>query len=209
MNQLVSKLSGSASTNTGAGCIRSRALTSRALTICGISFILLLMQQRIVHCVCNNFLFIPIMPANTVARQIDAWEALLVFQSRLTRQVERSLERKGLIPLTFYDVLLQLQRASGRSLRFRELNGEIVLSRSALSRCIDRMAAAGLVAKDECPEDPRGLNVRLLPAGKAALSAAWPTYRQEILSMFGRHFSDQELQFLIERFRKLKDEFDD
>jgi DNA-binding MarR family transcriptional regulator len=136
---------------------------------------------------------------------VDAWAALLVFQSLLVRQVERALERHGLIPLTFYDVLLQLQRAPGRSLRFRELKGEIVLSRSALSRCVDRMVTAGLVAKDECPEDPRGINVRLLPAGKAALKAAWPVYREQILSSFGRHFSDQELHFLVERFSKLKD----
>ena len=145
------------------------------------------------------------MEAEAASLPVDAWAALLVFQSRLVRQVERALERHGLIPLTFYDVLLQLQRAPGRCLRFRELQGEIVLSRSALSRCVDRMATAGLVAKDECPEDPRGRNVRLLPAGKAALKAAWPVYREQILSTFGCHFSDQELHFLVARFSKLKD----
>ena len=147
------------------------------------------------------------MHGDPASLQIDAWAALLVFQSRLIRQVERALERHGLIPLTFYDVLLQLRRAPGGSLRFRELKGEIVLSRSALSRCVDRMANAGLVAKDECPEDPRGINVRLLPAGKAALKAAWPVYREQILSAFGRHFSDEELHFLVDRFSKLKDKF--
>jgi len=145
------------------------------------------------------------MRPDAASLPVDAWAALLVFQSRLVRQVERALERHGLIPLTFYDVLLQLQRAPGRSLRFRELKGEIVLSRSALSRCVDRMVTVGLVAKDECPEDPRGINVRLLPAGKAALKAAWPVYREQILSTFGRHFSDQELHCLVERFSKLKD----
>lgn len=146
------------------------------------------------------------MHADPVSLQVDAWAALLAFQSRLIRQVERALDRHGLIPMTFYDVLLQLRRAPRRSLRFRELKGEIVLSRSALSRCVDRMAAAGLVAKDECPEDPRGINVRLLPAGKAALKAAWPVYRGQILSTFGGHFSDEELHFLVDRFSKLKAE---
>ena len=146
------------------------------------------------------------MEAEAASLPVDAWAALLVFQSQLVRQVERALERHGLIPLTFYDVLLQLRRAPGQSLRFRELKGEIVLSRSALSRCVDRMASAGLVAKVECPEDPRGINVRLLPAGKAALKAAWPVYREQILSTFRSHFSDEELRFLLERFTKLKDE---
>ena len=148
------------------------------------------------------------MRSDAASLPVDAWAALLIFQSRLVRQVERALEGHGLIPLTFYDVLLQLQRAPERSLRFRELQGEIVLSRSALSRCVDRMVTVGLIAKDECPEDPRGINVRLLPAGKAALKAAWPVYREQILSTFGRHFSDQELHCLVERFSKLKDKLE-
>lgn len=142
------------------------------------------------------------MSADPVSLQVDAWAALLLFQSRFIRQVERALERRGLIPLTFYDVLLQLR--GPRSLRFRDLQAEIVLSRSALSRCVDRMASAGLVAKDDCPEDPRGMIVRLLPAGKAALKAAWPVYREQILANFGRHFSAEELHFLVDRFGKLK-----
>jgi DNA-binding MarR family transcriptional regulator len=146
------------------------------------------------------------MATDSATLQVDAWAALLVFQSRLIRQVERALESRRLIPLTFYDVLIQLRDAPKRTVRFRELKGEMVLSRSALSRCVDRMAAEGLVAKEECPEDPRGLNVRMLPAGQAALKAAWPVYREQILSKFGRHFSEQELHFMIERFEKLQSE---
>ena len=53
------------------------------------------------------------MEPEAASLPVDAWAALLVFQSQLVRQVERALERQGLIPLTFYDVLLQLQRAPG------------------------------------------------------------------------------------------------
>jgi len=50
------------------------------------------------------------------------------------------------------------------------LKSEVVLSRSALSRCIDRMAASGLVEKLDCPEDPRGLIVRITPKASKSLS---------------------------------------
>jgi hypothetical protein len=55
---------------------------------------------------------------------------------------------------------------------------------------------------------PRKCRSRLLLAGKAALKAAWPVYREQILSAFGRHFSDEELHFLVDRFSKLKDELE-
>jgi DNA-binding MarR family transcriptional regulator len=97
-------------------------------------------------------------------------------------------------------VLLQLRRAPDRKLRFRDLNGEVVLSRSALSRCVHRMEAMGLVDKEECPDDPRGVVVRLRQKGWAALKAAWPVYRHEIVAAFGSHFGDEELRFLAARF---------
>jgi DNA-binding MarR family transcriptional regulator len=140
------------------------------------------------------------MADSRIPPQVEAWSALLIFQARLLRRVEREFERRGLVSFTIYDVLLQLRRAPDRALRFRELNGEVVLSRSALSRCVDRMTALGLVDKEECPEDPRGVVVRLRQEGWTALKAAWPVYRQEIVAAFGNHFDAEELRCLADRF---------
>jgi DNA-binding MarR family transcriptional regulator len=90
--------------------------------------------------------------------------------------------------------------APKREKRFREINGEVVLSRSALSRCVDRMAASGLVEKLDCQEDPRGLIVRITDQGEQELKRAWPIYRRLIESLFGRHFTADELEFLAKRF---------
>jgi DNA-binding MarR family transcriptional regulator len=62
------------------------------------------------------------------------------------------------------------------------------------------MAAAGLVEKLECPEDPRGLIVRITDQGEQELKKAWPIYRRLIESLFGRHFAADELEFLANRF---------
>ncbi len=136
-------------------------------------------------------------------RQVAAWQQLLLCESRIVRLVEREFDARGLVPFTFYDILLQLRYAPGQAKRFREITPEVVLSRSALSRCIDRMAVLGLVDKLDCPEDPRGLIIRITAAGKKELKLAWPVYREQIEQLFGRHFRAAELDFLANRFAQI------
>ena len=142
------------------------------------------------------------MSTPSIRKQVAAWQQLLFCQSRIVRAVEREFESRGLVSFSFYDILLQLRHAPKREKRFREINGEVVLSRSALSRCVDRMAASGLVEKLDCPEDPRGLIVRITDQGEQELKKAWPVYRRLIESLFGQHFAADELEFLANRFAK-------
>lgn len=67
-----------------------------------------------------------------------------------------------------FDVLVQLDR-NGGSLRFQRLADAILLSRSGLSRLVDRMQRDGLVARQEHPEDARGQVVSLTPLGRKVL----------------------------------------
>jgi DNA-binding MarR family transcriptional regulator len=145
------------------------------------------------------------MPSLSTQKQVAAWRQLLVCHARIIRLIEREFESLGLVSFTFYDILLHLRHAPNREMRFREINGEVVLSRSALSRCLDRMAAEGLVAKLDCQEDPRGLILQITPKGEAELKKAWPVYRNLVVKLFGRHFSEEELDFLTQRFMKVTD----
>jgi DNA-binding MarR family transcriptional regulator len=140
------------------------------------------------------------MAVSLIRKQVAAWQQLLICQSRIVRAVEREFESHNLVSFGFYDILLQLRHSPKREKRFREINGEVVLSRSALSRCVDRMTAAGLVEKLDCPEDPRGLVVRITERGEQELKKAWPVYRSLIETLFGRHFKEAELEFLANRF---------
>lgn len=146
------------------------------------------------------------MDKNLVQKQVEAWRQLLLCESRIVRAVERELLLLKQVPLTFYDILLNLRYAPNQQLRFRDLNGQIVLTRSALSRCIERMATEGLVNKLECPEDPRGLVIQLTPKGFEALKSAWPIYRQQITKLFGRHFTGDELDALISKFSAINEQ---
>ena len=115
---------------------------------------------------------------------VAAWRALLVAHSRLVPAIKADLRTAGQVPLSWYDVLLELNAAPGRRLRMSELGQRAVLSRTRVSRVVDELAAAGLAERQPDQADGRSSFAVLTARGKDALRRAWPVYRQAI----GRHF---------------------
>ena len=111
---------------------------------------------------------------------VDAWRGLLVAHSRLVPAVEADLRAAGQVPLSWYDVLLELNAAPDRRLRMSELGQRTVLSRTRVSRVVDELAAAGLAERQPDQADGRSSFAVLTPRGKEALRSAWPVYRQAI-----------------------------
>ena len=81
------------------------------------------------------------------ARQLHAWRAFLEAHARTPERRERELRGEQGIPLAWYDVLVHLHEADGHRLRMQDLAGEVLLSKSGLTRLIDRMERAGLVQR--------------------------------------------------------------
>jgi DNA-binding MarR family transcriptional regulator len=111
---------------------------------------------------------------------VDAWRGLLVAHSRLVPAVEADLRASGQVPLSWYDVLLELNAAPDRRLRMSELGQRAVLSRTRVSRVVDELAAAGLAERQPDQGDGRSSFAALTAQGKDALRRAWPVYRQAI-----------------------------
>jgi len=111
---------------------------------------------------------------------VEAWRGLLVAHSRLVPAVEADLRAAGQVPLSWYDVLLELNAASGRRLRMTELGQRAVLSRTRVSRVVDELAAAGLAERQPDEADGRSSFAVLTSQGRDALRRAWPVYRQAI-----------------------------
>ena len=116
---------------------------------------------------------------------LAAWRALLLAHSRAVRAIEEDLDRAGVIPLTWYDVLLELRRAEAGRVRPRRLEGELLIAQPNLSRLIDRLAAAGLVERLRCDDDRRGQFVAITEAGRDLLGRMWPVYRAAIMTHVG------------------------
>src|SRR5215475_7035753 len=111
---------------------------------------------------------------------VDAWRGLLVAHSRLVPAIEADLRAAGQVPLSWYDVLLELNAAPDLRLRMSELGQRTVLSRTRVSRVVDELAAAGLAERQPDQADGRSSFAALTPAGREALRRAWPVYRQAI-----------------------------
>jgi DNA-binding MarR family transcriptional regulator len=123
----------------------------------------------------------------------DAWGALLHVHADLVPLLDRHVQSAAGMPLAWYDVLLELNAAPDRRLRMGELGGRVVLSRTRVSRLIDELVQAGLVARESNPADRRSAYAVLTDLGRSRLRAAAPTYLAGIAEHFARHLSDEEL----------------
>ncbi|MGW0804360.1 MarR family winged helix-turn-helix transcriptional regulator [Nonomuraea sp. NPDC002799] len=116
--------------------------------------------------------------------ELTVWRTLQRAQVRITRHLEAELLVAHALPLASYDVLMQLGEAPERRLRMNDLAGRVLLSRSGLTRLIDRLQRDGLVTRQACADDARGLFAVLTEAGAARLAEATPTYLRGIRSQF-------------------------
>jgi DNA-binding MarR family transcriptional regulator len=124
------------------------------------------------------------------ADALSAWRALLGAHARVIGEVEAALRQSGLPPLAWYDVLWPLERASKDGLRMGALAAEVTISRTGLTRLVDRIEGRGLLRRHPAPEDRRGAYVRITPAGRAMLRRMWPVYERVLDESFAAAVPD-------------------
>jgi len=122
----------------------------------------------------------------------STWALFLTAHAVLVEKIEERLGAAAMPPFGWYDVLWGLERADGQRLRMHELAEKTVISRSNLTRLVDRLEAAGLVARERAPEDRRGAFAVLTAEGKAMRRKMWPVYSAAIREFFEDHISEQE-----------------
>jgi DNA-binding MarR family transcriptional regulator len=115
-----------------------------------------------------------------------------VGRAAVVRRLERDMERSQDMPLTWYDVLLELNAADDRRLRVQDLGERAMLSRARISRIVDELARAGLVVREPDPADRRGNWAVLTDAGRARLRKAAPGYLDGIARHFADHLTSEE-----------------
>lgn len=136
------------------------------------------------------------MPVRPDPAHLAAWRRLLEAHAAVTELLEHELVAERGLPLSRYDVLLNLAEAPAGRLRMQELSASVLLSKSGLSRLVDRMVEAGLVRRERCQDDRRGWFAVLTDQGRSALRRAAPVHLRGIQEHFASHLQPDEVQVL-------------
>ncbi|MBD2177513.1 MarR family transcriptional regulator [Pseudanabaena sp. FACHB-1998] len=126
----------------------------------------------------------------------SVWRSLLTVHTKLLDRIAQKLDRAELPPLEWYDVLLALKESPDQSLRLSELAEKVLLTRSNLTRLVDRLEKADLLYRKSCPNDRRGTYAVLTEAGLAMQQKMWIVYAEGIYEHFASHISEDEAKTL-------------
>jgi DNA-binding MarR family transcriptional regulator len=140
---------------------------------------------------------------NTIDLRQVVWSEFLFVHASVGRQIDAGLASAGVLSMDWYDVLLTLERSPDHRLRLNELADRVLISRSGLTRLIDRIEAAGLLRRERSVQDRRGAYAVLTTEGAAALGTTWPVYERLIHEHFGKLMSDEQAQSLHAFLSKL------
>lgn len=141
--------------------------------------------------------------AGLTAAELDAWRGLLRVHASLMKELDAELEAAHRLPLTSYEVLLHLAEAPDRRMRMCDLADSVLLSRSGMSRLVDRLERDGLLERAACSADARGSFAVITEAGLELLASARPTHHEGIRRRFLSHFEADDLARMTEYWQRL------
>lgn len=139
--------------------------------------------------------------SGTVPRWLDedqqrAWRSFLRGTAQLMEDINHDLDESAGLSLSEYEVLVRLSEAPDRTMRMSALADQLVHSRSRLTHTVRRMEADGLVVRETCAGDRRGVNARLTGTGFERLAAAAPGHVESVRRRLVDRISDDDLEQL-------------
>ncbi|HEY1834899.1 MAG TPA: MarR family transcriptional regulator [Solirubrobacteraceae bacterium] len=135
--------------------------------------------------------------------ELRAWRGLLRAHACLAKRLDAELERAHKLPLTSYEVLHHLEEAVSGRMRMCDLADQAQLSRSGLTRLVDRLEREHLLERCSCKHDARGAYACLTDTGRERLEAARVTHLAVVREHFFSHFSEAELSLLADMWERI------
>ena len=128
--------------------------------------------------------------------RLAAWWKLMAAHARLVQRVGRELAAAASLPLGSYNVLRLLHEAPGGRLRLSELAKAVFLTRSGVTRLVNRLERAGLLRREGHAQDRRGSCAILTDRGRDEWRRARAVFERTVVEQFGNHLSDVEAETL-------------
>ena len=135
--------------------------------------------------------------------ELGAWRGLLRVHAGMTKALDAELMREHRLPLSSYEVLLFLADSPGGRLRMSELADGVLLSRSGLTRLVDRMERDGLLRRRPCEQDQRGWFAEITDDGRELFARARRTHLDGVRARFLSHLSGDEQRTLAALWEKV------
>ena len=140
-------------------------------------------------------------PSTTTATALDAqalraWRGMLQVHAAVTRALDAQMHDEHGLSVSAYEVLMFLADTDGHRLRMADIADRVLLSRSGLTRLVDRLVALGYVVRNACADDGRGSYAELTEAGAAKLEAARRTHLAGVREYFLERLSDEDQRAL-------------
>jgi DNA-binding MarR family transcriptional regulator len=117
-------------------------------------------------------------------QELAAWRGLLRVHAEITSELDAQMRTEHGMPVSSYEVLMFLADAPERKLRMAEIADRVLLSRSGLTRLVDRLVELGYVTRCAVEGDGRGSYAELTDAGLQKLEAARRTHREGVRQSF-------------------------
>lgn len=144
----------------------------------------------------------PVTKRRLSPAELRAWRAFLRSHATVSRSLERALEGSDLT-LAGYGVLVVLSEAPEQRLRLHEIAERIGLTKSGLTRLIDRLEVRGYVERHACELDRRGQYAVVTAAGRRAFRRAAPAHLGAIAAQFADHLTAPELNTLTRTLERV------
>jgi DNA-binding MarR family transcriptional regulator len=126
-------------------------------------------------------------------QELAAWRGMLQAHAQATQALDAQMRSEHDLSVSSYEVLMFLGDAPDHRMRMSEIADRVLLSRSGLTRLVDRLCQLGYVTRCAAENDGRGQYAELTDAGAEKLKAARRTHLRGIREVFlGRlNTSDQ------------------
>jgi DNA-binding MarR family transcriptional regulator len=133
----------------------------------------------------------------------QAWRGLLRAHACLAKRLDAELERAHRLPMSSFEVLHYLARSPGGRMRMCDLAEHAQLSRSGLTRLVDRLEREGLLERCSCQHDARGAYACLTDDGRVRMAEARRTQLSVVNEHFISRFSAQELSEMAAMWERI------